>query len=186
MDSFRSLSKSGRDKITLALFLLLPWLWLNGCAQPKPVSEIVKRSGLDREGRPIAFSVLPKSNKTGEVDWVASIRQGILNPRGSLEAVSEPPGSVLDLDILFNVSNAYPVPNVIFPHAPHTLWLQCSNCHPSIFTMRKGANPVSMDLIIKGNYCGRCHGVVAFSIADCFRCHSSPKPHHGQARMTKP
>jgi c(7)-type cytochrome triheme protein len=41
--------------------------------------------------------------------------------------------------------------------------------------MKQGANPVSMDRIIRGEYCGRCHGVVAFPFTDCLRCHSRLK-----------
>jgi c(7)-type cytochrome triheme protein len=67
------------------------------------------------------------------------------------------------------------MPNVIFPHKPHTLWLECGNCHPAIFKMQKGANPISMVKIVNGEFCGRCHGRVAFPISNCNRCHVKPK-----------
>ncbi|MBI3610729.1 MAG: hypothetical protein HY204_08520 [Nitrospirae bacterium] len=150
-------------------------LTINGCAQPKAVkSQIVKKSGLDAEGRPIALSVLPKTI-VGDIDWVAALKEGILQPKYSLEANPSPESPILNMDIVFNIGEAYPVPNVVFPHAPHTMWLSCNACHPAIFIMRQGANPISMDRIIKGEYCGRCHGVVAFPFTDCFRCHSRPK-----------
>jgi c(7)-type cytochrome triheme protein len=169
-----SLSSYRLDKLFPAVALLLP-LCLSGCVQPKPVkSEAVLKSGLDSEGLPIALRVLPKT-KAGDIDWVAAIKEGILNPRGSLAATGPQDSPILNLDIVFNVSEAYPVPNVVFPHAPHTIWLNCNNCHPSIFIMKQGANPVSMDRIIRGEYCGRCHGVVAFPVTDCLRCHSRPK-----------
>ena len=170
-----SLSNSCRRLSLFPAVLFLLAVFLTGCVQPKPVKlEIAKKSGLDAEGRPIAFSVLPK-DKFGEVNWVASLSEGILDPKDSLEVPGEPPSPTLNLDIVFNISEAYPVPNVVFPHAPHTVWLNCNNCHPSIFIMKQGANPISMDRIIRGEYCGRCHGVVAFPFTDCFRCHSRPK-----------
>lgn len=143
-------------------------------AKQLPVSERVRESGLDQSGRPKAYQVLPK-DASGEVNWVASITEGILNPESSLEPGSESLDTVLDMDILFPIGKGYPIPNVIFPHKPHTLWLGCNNCHPGLFTMKQGGNPVSMDRIIKGEFCGRCHGVVAFPISNCLRCHSRAK-----------
>jgi c(7)-type cytochrome triheme protein len=126
----------------------------------------------DEEEHPLAFDYLPKT-KMGYVDWVAAIKQGVIHPRDSLD-----PNAVTMKALDFNVIFKVPVsglPDVVYPHYPHTLWLDCRNCHPSIFLMRAGANPVTMAKILKGEYCGRCHGIVAFPISDCFRCHSRPK-----------
>jgi c(7)-type cytochrome triheme protein len=79
----------------------------------------------------------------------------------------------INFDVVFKVIGD--LPDVVYPHLPHTLWLDCRNCHPSIFLMRAGANPVTMAKIFKGEFCGRCHGIVAFPISDCSRCHSRPK-----------
>jgi c(7)-type cytochrome triheme protein len=129
-------------------------------------------SPAEEEEHPQAFDYLPKT-KMGYVDWVAAIKQGVIHPRDSLD-----PNAVtmkaLDFNIVFKV-NVSGLPDVVYPHYPHTLWLDCRNCHPSIFLMRAGANPVTMEKILKGEYCGRCHGIVAFPISDCFRCHSRPK-----------
>lgn len=126
----------------------------------------------EEEQHPLAFDFLPKT-KMGYVDWVAAIKQGAIKPLDSLDpnAVTMQP---LDFDIVFKVKVAG-FPDAVYPHYPHTLWLDCRNCHPGIFLMRAGANPVTMDKILKGEFCGRCHGVVAFPISDCFRCHSRPK-----------
>ena len=37
---------------------------------------------------------------------------------------------------------------------------------------------MNMMKIISGQYCGACHGIVAFPLEDCFRCHNIalPKP----------
>lgn len=154
--------------------VLLVSLILGGCAPPIKKEELIASGGLDREGRPLAFQGLPKTHRTQYVDWVAAIKEGILDPKGSLDPNTRPTPP-LKLDIVFKISRAYPIPDVVFPHEPHTMWLDCNNCHPALFIMRQGANPVSMDQIVKGDFCGRCHGTVAFPIVDCFRCHTHPK-----------
>jgi c(7)-type cytochrome triheme protein len=175
--------------LLIILIFLSPFLMVGGCVQqvkqpglPKGKLEGVGRglkldlltSGLlDPEGHPVAFKALPK-NRLGYVDWVAAINEGVLDPLESLEP-DVPPVAPLKLDIVFKTNHAYPIPDVVFPHEPHTLWLACNNCHPILFSMKQGANPVGMDRIIKGEFCGRCHGVVAFPIFDCMRCHSRPK-----------
>jgi c(7)-type cytochrome triheme protein len=175
MGWLRSSSNSCRLHRFFPVVLFLLSTFLNGCVQPKPSkSEAVMQSGLDAEGHPIALRVLPRT-EVGDINWVAAIKEGILHPKESLSATGPQDSPILNLDIVFNISEAYPVPNVVFPHAPHTMWLNCNNCHPTIFIMKQGANPVSMDRIIKGEYCGRCHGVVAFPFTDCLRCHSRPK-----------
>ena len=35
---------------------------------------------------------------------------------------------------------------------------------------------MNMMKIISGQYCGVCHGRVAFPLINCFRCHSQPLP----------
>ncbi|HTN44265.1 MAG TPA: c(7)-type cytochrome triheme domain-containing protein [Nitrospiria bacterium] len=139
-------------------------------SQPPP--PVQTPPAAEEEEHPLAFDYLPKT-KMGYVDWVAAIKQGVIHPRDSLD-----PNAVtmkaLDFNIIFKV-NVSGLPDVVYPHYPHTLWLDCRNCHPGIFLMRAGANPVTMEKILKGEYCGRCHGIVAFPISDCFRCHSRPK-----------
>ncbi len=113
--------------------------------------------------------------KNGLIDWVQAIQQGYINPRksrdgdeyGGKEIMQE-----MDLDII--MKQTANMPYVRFPHLPHTQWLACSNCHPDIFIPQKEANPVSMEKILKGEYCGRCHDKVSFPIFNCERCHSVP------------
>lgn len=175
-----SLKACGRNRLWIGIAVLLHGLLTGGCVQPAPVRSLaVTSTGLDEEGHPIAFRFLPRS-RTGDIDWVAALKEGLLDPKASLDATPEPAGSVLNLDIVFNVGDSYPMPHVVFPHTPHTIWLNCNSCHPALFVMKQGANPVSMDRIVKGEYCGRCHGVVAFPIRDCFRCHSRPKTGEGR------
>lgn len=119
----------------------------------------------------LPLQILPKDN-AGNVDWVKSLRQGTIKPKDSLDP-TKPTTPVIDLDIVFKVKGD--LPDVVYPHYPHTQWLACNNCHPKIFIMQAGANKVTMKKIEEGQFCGRCHGVVAFPLSNCTRCHSKPK-----------
>lgn len=133
-------------------------------------SEIA--TGSDQVPHPLAFAFLPQT-KQGYVDWVAAIDLGVIRPVDALN----PKAKTLEpmkFDVVFRVKGD--LPDVVYPHYGHTLWLDCKNCHPGIFVMRAGANHVTMEAIAKGEFCGRCHGRVAFSLSDCNRCHSRPKP----------
>ena len=147
------------------LFLILAIACLQGTPRPNSFEETITL-----EDSLVALSPLPR-NKKGHIDWVAAIREGIVRPKESLESDATPVPPI-KLDIVFRINKALTFPDVMFPHEPHTMWLDCKNCHPSPFVMRQGANPISMDQIVNGEFCGRCHGVVAFPIEDCFRCHS--------------
>ncbi|HEB86704.1 MAG TPA: cytochrome c, class I [Gammaproteobacteria bacterium] len=121
-----------------------------------------------------AFSNLVKSKSGNYVDWVKSLREGKIHPRyDRLDPKAKP--IIMDLNIVREVKGS--MPDVVFPHAQHTEWLDCSNCHPAIFIPRKGANQISMASILLGRKCGVCHGKVAFPITakTCRICHSKPK-----------
>ncbi len=107
----------------------------------------------------------------GTVDWVQAIRQGAIKPRAQFKENAKP--AVIDLDILMR--NTRQMPYVRFPHRAHTEWLSCSNCHPAIFRPKAGANRMRMGDILRGEYCGVCHGKVAFRAnQSCERCHNTP------------
>lgn len=108
----------------------------------------------------------------GTVDWVKAFKDNHIKPRESLDP-DKPLIPPFNFDIEIPAVGA--MPNVVFPHFPHTYWLDCGNCHPNIFVMKKGANPISMVKIVNGEFCGRCHGRVAFPISNCARCHVKPK-----------
>jgi c(7)-type cytochrome triheme protein len=123
----------------------------------------------------VAYEGLPTTQFGNHIDWVKALNDGLLNPRydrkdPSVEAF------VMDLDIVRPVKAS--VPDVVFPHKPHTQWLHCSNCHPKIFIPQRGANQINMSAIILGQKCGVCHGKVSFPITtrSCKKCHSKPKP----------
>ncbi len=105
----------------------------------------------------------------GNVDWVAAVQAGLLRPRPGIDPETQdiPP---LPLDV--RMDPGIPGVEVIFPHEPHTYWLRCDNCHPAIFQMRAGVDRITMGSIFAGEFCGRCHGKVAFAPeTGCLRCH---------------
>lgn len=114
-----------------------------------------------------ALSALP-IGRWKEIDWMQALKRGDIQPRAGLE--TEGGMEALDLDII--MTNTKSMPHVRFPHSAHTKWLACSNCHPDIFIPKKGANAITMNAILKGQFCGICHGKVAFSSYICQRCHS--------------
>lgn len=65
-------------------------------------------------------------------------------------------------------------PPATFPHFVHRMQFKCHVCHDAIFQMKAGANPVTMDAIQAGKYCGSCHNDnTAFGVTfeACGRCH---------------
>ena len=60
----------------------------------------------------------------------------------------------------------------VFPHASHVQWLDCSNCHPDIFNIKKKTTKhFEMKYILDKKFCGVCHLSVALPIDDCKGCH---------------
>ena len=111
-------------------------------------------------------------DQVGNIDWVKAFKENLIKPRESLDPTKS---LVPPFDFNIDIPAVGSMPNVVFPHFPHTFWLDCGNCHPNIFVMKKGANPLSMVKIVNGEFCGRCHGRVAFPISNCARCHVKPK-----------
>ena len=119
-----------------------------------------------------AYAGMPKSNAGNRVSWVAALAEKKITPRWDrVDLTAE--AIVMDLDIVREVKGT--MPNVLYPHKPHTEILDCSNCHPAIFEPQKGSNKLSMAAIMMGQQCGVCHGKVAFPISECRICHSQKK-----------
>ncbi|MFO1352081.1 MAG: c(7)-type cytochrome triheme domain-containing protein [Gammaproteobacteria bacterium] len=108
------------------------------------------------------------TDRMGRVDWIAALRKGIINPRADIKGAGHM--QVLGSEVI--MTHTREMPYVRFPHATHTEWLACKNCHDGIFKAKKGANPMTMTDIFRGRYCGQCHDRVAFSTFICERCHS--------------
>lgn len=119
-----------------------------------------------------AMAGFPRDD-SGQINWVKTLAQRLIEPRSSLDGTSMDMFPV-DFDIILR--NTESMPWVRFPHLQHTEWLTCANCHPAIFIPQAGANPISMSAIIQGEFCGVCHGKVAFApTLNCGRCHSVPQ-----------
>lgn len=142
------------------------------------ITESLKEDGIHDPENPAIESLQDPSeslaqfpaDRRGMVDWVEALDQGVIQPRQSLKGKEDM--LVMDMDIIFKDTGQ--MPYVRFPHLAHTKWLDCSNCHPAIFIPQKGANNPSMDGILAGRHCGRCHDKVAFALWVCERCHSVP------------
>ena len=111
-------------------------------------------------------------NQWGRVNWVEAINSGVIQPKTGVH--TNEPMLELDMDILFKDTGD--MPYITFPHSTHTKWLACSNCHTKLFPYKSGVVNIKMDDVLKGEYCGLCHGKVAFSPMLCERCHNTPKP----------
>ncbi len=119
-----------------------------------------------------AFNTLPKGQSGNYIDWVLALQDGHIAPWFDLNDANAQP-VLMDLNIVREVKGS--MPDVVYPHKQHTEWLDCSNCHPAIFTPKKGDNQISMAAILLGEKCGVCHGKVAFPVSDCRRCHARKK-----------
>lgn len=113
----------------------------------------------------------PDPNLGNQVRWVKALESGAIEPRTNLWPDTQI--RVLDQDIYLNIGGSQGV--VRFPHKQHTMWLDCSNCHDTIFASVAGTTPISMLQILEGEQCGVCHGAVAFPLTECVRCHSVPQ-----------
>lgn len=121
-----------------------------------------------------AYVGLPRteSDLGNGVQWVQAVDEGQIKPIWDINNPDAKP-TVLVMDIIRIPKGS--MPNELFPHRQHTLWLDCSSCHPAIFLPKKGANQISMAANLLGQKCGVCHGKVAFPFSQCKRCHSQPK-----------
>lgn len=153
--------------VLLAQILVAEWTPLakDGIHDPENPSLSVLQEPAE------ALSQLP-SDEAGDIGnkvrWVKALEGGYIEPRTNI--FPETRIEVLDLDILMKHTGS--ANYVLFPHRPHTEWLDCSNCHDGIFKAKAGATPMNMLMILSGEYCGRCHGAVAFPLILCNRCHS--------------
>ena len=118
-----------------------------------------------------ALSVLPRDGEGNQVDWVKALDDKHIAPSISLRSGTQV--EVLELNILF--SNTGEMDLVDFPHKQHTEWMVCGNCHEQIFKYKARATKFGMYEILNGEYCGRCHGEVAFPLTECKRCHNLPR-----------
>lgn len=123
----------------------------------------------------VALASLTPNPFGNMVDWVQSLRKGQFVPIWSLDPKAPAPEAI-DMDIIIPAVGK--TADVRYPHKAHTELFDCDACHPSIFVMQAGANRekgLSMVNIVRGQFCGVCHGKVAFPLDDCNRCHTVKK-----------
>lgn len=116
------------------------------------------------------LSKLPKAKYGNGVDWGQALVKKQITPANYL---SIKPPDVAVIKPLVLEAEWSGIPPAIFSHKVHTLWLDCNNCHPDIFNIKKKTTKhFSMDRILNREFCGVCHLTVAFPMNDCKRCHT--------------
>lgn len=123
-----------------------------------------------------ASEMLPKDDMD-EIDWSAALREGIIKPRAEIGRQGNPKANIFKYDFYF--AGPDEDSSAFFPHSAHTEWLTCESCHPAIFPYRETGlqigeqYAIAMDQIFDGEFCGKCHGTVAFILDSCSRCHAN-------------
>jgi c(7)-type cytochrome triheme protein len=106
------------------------------------------------------------------IDWLKAEDQGLLTLKDYLEGISIKRSKIQEPQEFDLTAKEPNMPDIVFSHKKHSVWNGCELCHPEIFGVKKGSDPLSMQEIFAGKYCGACHGKVAFPNIDCQRCHT--------------
>lgn len=115
------------------------------------------------------LSNLPKRKLGNGIDWTKALRKGSITPVNYL--MIKPSDITYDKTLLLQAEWVN-IPPAIFPHKAHVEWLDCNNCHPDIFNIKKKATKhFSMEFNLRGEFCGVCHLNIAFPMNDCKKCH---------------
>jgi len=113
---------------------------------------------------------LPGAKYGNEINWIKAVERKLIKPMSVLDLA--PPADLKYTKNLELVTTWFNIPPARFPHAKHSEWLDCNNCHPDFFAIKLGdTKDFKMGRIYKGELCGECHGKVAFHLKDCRRCH---------------
>jgi c(7)-type cytochrome triheme protein len=123
---------------------------------------------------------LPLASFGNGIDWAAALNKGMVNPKNSFFSRDVPMQFPDKLQKPMKLGTSVARSAVSFSHKEHFTELDCSSCHPDIFSIKKkGTENFSMDKNIYGNYCGACHMLVAFPMTDCKRCHPQMSNYSG-------
>ena len=106
------------------------------------------------------------------IDWLKLKELDAFKPISSLENGAK--HETRDNVIRF-ISKSSFLDDVLFGHKVHADWINCSSCHPALFSEKLGETKIKMTQMSQGRFCGNCHGSVSFTFADCKRCHNTPK-----------
>ena len=111
---------------------------------------------------------LPMTMTGNGINWTEASERKLIKPAAYIKKKTE--DMRFDKQLTLEAEMTI-IPPAIFPHKAHSFWLDCDNCHPELFNIKKKGTHFSMEEILKGNYCGVCHMTVAFPMDDCRRCH---------------
>lgn len=115
---------------------------------------------------------LPMTPFGNGIDWAKSLKGGKITPVNSIRTGRFTMKFPDKLNTPIKLGTTSPRSDVIFSHEDHFAELDCSNCHPEIFNIKKkGTEAFTMDRNMYNNFCGVCHMRVAFPMNDCRRCH---------------
>jgi len=145
--------------------------------QPRHCDRCHLKNTTELDDRFNAFAEkLPASSFGNGIDWAAALNDGIIRPATSLAGDYTPMPLPDNLMKPLKLGTTSPNSDVTFSHEEHYAELDCSNCHPDIFNIKKkGTEAFSMEKNIYGRYCGTCHMRVAFPMNDCNHCHPKIK-----------
>jgi c(7)-type cytochrome triheme protein len=119
---------------------------------------------------------MPPGFSGNQIDWAKALNTGAIKPRSFLSSNLPVPPLPEKIARPLKLGNANSREVVLFSHAEHMAEMDCSNCHPDIFSMKKtGVERFTMEDNIYGLYCGACHMRTAFPMNDCHRCHPGMK-----------
>ncbi|MHB8881022.1 MAG: c(7)-type cytochrome triheme domain-containing protein [Thermodesulfovibrionales bacterium] len=117
---------------------------------------------------------LPRSEFGNKIDWAKARNKRLIIPAHYLTL--KPARDVKFTNKLLLEAEWQNVPPAFFPHKSHIKWLDCNNCHPDIFNIKKKTTKhFEMVRILKGEFCGVCHLSVAFPMDNCRACHPGIK-----------
>ena len=138
-----------------------------------PRCHMVNTRDLERQFTKFTAS-LPLAPFGNGIDWVTALNDGKVQPTNVIDASTSSLQVPVKLRKPLKLGTSSPRSDVGFSHQEHFIELDCSSCHPDIFSIKqKTTADFSMESNLYGQYCGACHMKVAFPMNDCRRCHSS-------------
>lgn len=115
----------------------------------------------------------PKELFGNEIDWEKAEAAGLIKLTDVLEGYIRRGMLTIPKDFDLKSKGSW-MSDIKFSHKKHAVWSGCESCHPDIFNVEKGTTQYTMVQVYDGEYCGVCHGSVAFPLLDCRRCHKKP------------
>jgi c(7)-type cytochrome triheme protein len=113
---------------------------------------------------------LPRAGFGNRINWDEALAAGLIKPKDSLRDDYQQMSFEKNLELAAEGWSS--IPPALFSHKAHSQWLDCANCHPDIFNVKKKTTKhFSMARMERKEFCGVCHLTVAFPLDDCKRCH---------------